>query len=663
MSDEGQSRSSSLLARVGRFLCSTAKGYLLIVRGGSEGAGVRTLVRLSRGGPLNWIGLGVLLFSVFATAYLVLQGQRLPALSTATWDSELVTVPTVALYLALLIHAVGWAYLLAGAANVGLALYLLVATYLTWHSYLIGRALTPWFGLVPIWTLILGAWAASSRPGRWRLPLLLALSLMVAAFTFKLLGLHRFLSPTPGMIILGLAYLALVANPWALRARPFRPGIAFGISLAVLLVYFVLTMLRSAPEDIFHNTFWDFYDLLGMVGLFWYWLGLDLFSGAHNMADWLVGTTKALLPPKALRVVTFTLWVVWVAGAYLLLHAPPSWMMALLAHSKGGVALLRAYAALKLPDVLAWTLDYHLVITVFIALVALVLLGLRKLTHERLMGLLGAFLFSFFALFGYNSLFVALKAADSAAVLGFWPLVIFAGGIVWQVLMVSSGLVSGDETRSLLFLGFILIVGAISLLELAAGYQPFTLELSLNSLAGVMYLGIPYLLYTHFYEDRRLTPVPVGQLLGLLALGMISAVPCLLAESLVPVPVLWLLAVLATTWRGGHWDEPQDAMVYALTLALGFVAFYTHRVYVSIPAFLPFLGRLADLQGGWELKVLYPWQPEWWGILLRAVLAAAILGYFLSQAHAAKGQRRTLLLMLGPLLSTALLALGELVLH
>ncbi|MBM3188351.1 MAG: hypothetical protein FJZ90_06465, partial [Chloroflexi bacterium] len=139
MSDEEQGRSSSLLARIGRFLFSTAKGYLVIVRGGSEGAGVQTLVRLSRGGPLNWLGLGVLLFSVLATAYLVLQGQRLPALSTATWDGEPVTAPTIALYLALLIHAVGWAYLLAGAASVGLALYLLVATYLVWHSYLIGR--------------------------------------------------------------------------------------------------------------------------------------------------------------------------------------------------------------------------------------------------------------------------------------------------------------------------------------------------------------------------------------------------------------------------------------------------------------------------------------------------------------------------------------------
>ena len=663
MSNEQRDKPTSTLARVGRFLFSTAKGYLVIVRGGSEGAGLKTLAQLSRGGPLNWIGLAVLLLSLVATAYLVLQGQKLPSLSAETWDAEAVAVPTLALYLSLLVIAFGWAYLLVGAASASLGLYVLVATYVNWHSYLIGRTLTLWFGLLPVWTLILGAWSASSQPTHWRLPLLLLLSLVVAAFTFKLVGLYRILALTPGMIALGLVYLALVANPWALKARPLKPAIAFGLSLVLLLVYFALNLLRSAPADAFRNTFWDFYDLLGLAGLFWYWLGLDLFSGAHNMADWLLSTTKALLPPRLLKIVVFGLWTLWAIVTYPLIHTPPPWVMQPLTYSKVGMALLRAYGSIRLSDVLAWTLDYHLYITGAILLVAMLLLSLRKLTHERLMSLLGLFLFTFFALFGYNSLFLATKAADSAEVLGFWPLLIFLGGIFWQMLMASSDLVSGGGARSLLFLGFLLTVGAISLLELSAGYQAFALELSLNSLAGVLYLGLPYLLYTHFYQERRLTPVPVRQLLLLLALGMASAIPCLLAESLLPAPTLWLLAVLATTWRGGYWDEPQDGLVYALTLALGFVAFYTHRVWISIPAFLPFLARLEELQVGWELKILYPWQLEWWWILLKAAFAAAILGYLLSKAHAAKGRGRALFLILALMLSSAFLAVLEFVLR
>jgi hypothetical protein len=660
MSDEPRKSRQPIAARLGRFLFATAKSYVVAVHGASEGAGFRTLARLLRGGPLNWAGLAALLLTVLVTAYLILQGQGFPQLGADLWDGTHVAAPLVALYLSLLVMAIGWAYLLAGAANASLGLYVLVATYVAWHSLMIGRAMTYAYGLVLLWLLTLGAWGAASRPTRWRIPLLLLLSLAVASLSLRLSGLGKVLPRTPATIVLALIYLALVANPWALRPRPFRPAIALLGSLILLVVYFDISLAPSSPDQVFRDTFWDFYDLLGFASLFWYWLGLGLFGSAHDLSDWLLSTTRALFSERVLRRVVFAFWTLWVIIAYLLLRTPPEWVMRPLLHFRAGVALLQAYGSLKLTGPFGLALESHLYITLGALLVALALLAVRGLTHDRLMSLLGLTLFTLFALLGYYGLFYALKVAGTGRPLGLWPAIVFVGGIFWQVLMGSADLISGGRSRPLLFLGFLLVVGAISLLELSAGYQQFEMELTLNALNGVLYLGLPHLLYTHFYQRRRLTPVPTGQLLLLFALGMASAIPCLLAESLVSAPVLWFLIILVTTWRSGKWDEPQDGLVYALTLALGFVVYYTHRVDISIPALVPILGQVGEFQANWELRVFYPWQWEWWWILLQAACAAAVMGYALSRARTTRGGRRVLFLSLALILSSVLLFLCSL---
>ncbi len=684
MTDEPKNKSSAF-ARIGRFLFSTTQNYLVIVRGDSEGAGFKTLQQLFRGGPLNWLGLSVLTCCIIATAYLLLQRQMPPLVSANLWDEQHVQAPALATYISLAVISFAWAFLLVGAGSRGLGLYVLVATYVLWYGLLIFPVMggTLWLAMVPLWLLVLGnRVAAAAPPSRSRLVYLALLSVVVAFFTYRSLGLGKLeqsilgsllddyralgigklLQLTPGMFVLAVAYLAIVANPRSLGTRPFRPGIFLVISLILFLGYYALSLNRVTPDDAFSHALYDYYDLFGLLGLFWYWMGLDLFNGAHSLSDWAVATTKALLPERLQRAVVLALWALWLIVGYLLLRLPPRWIIDWLLSGRVGIVLIQAYRTIKISDVLASVLDYHLYITAGCLVLAAVLAGLRKLTHARLMGLLGVTLFSFFALLGYFGLFYALDASNSIEVLGFWPAVLYVGGIFWQMLMVSSEIVSESRARSLFFLGFLLAIGGISLLFFAASYEMFNVELALNTFSGAMFLGIPYMLYAHFYQRRRLTLVPTRQILLAFALGMASAIPCLVVESLLPAPILWLLALLVMAWRKGRWDEPQDGLVYALAMALGFVVFYTHRFWISMPSF-SLLAKITEFQNNLALKLIFPWEPRWWLILAQSCAAAAVLGYLLSRARAAQGRRRALFLFLAPASSVALLAIGSVIMQ
>jgi hypothetical protein len=662
MNDGPPTKPGSMPTPAARFLYSTARNYLLIVRGNSEGAGIQTLKQIVRGGPLNWVGLGVLLLLVIATAYLVVQRQTFPSVSAELWNEQRVSAPSPALYLSLLGMVFGWAYLLVGAASTSPGLYVLVAIYAAWHNLIVGRALgnTFWLALPSLWILVLGTWAAASHPGRGQRPSLILLSLLVAFFTFKALGLSKVLPYMPGVLLLGLAYAALTANPWILRPRSFSPPIALGGTLALLVVYYALNLRYATPDDLFKSVSWDFYDLFGIIGLFWYWIGLDLFNGAYSLADWLKRSIQALLPARVLRNIAFALWILWGAIAYTLLYGPPVVLINLMARSRLGLSLLHVYQQisykLDLTGAFGWTIEYHLYVTGAILLIATILLLLRKLSAERTLTLIALTLFIYFVLSGGLALFFALESSGTGTTLGFWPTILLVGGILWQILMVSADLIVGGKGRSLLFLGFLFIIGGIAVLELSGGFHDFEIEMSMNSAHGILYLGLPYVLYTHLYRKRRLTPIPTRQLLVLFGLGMVSAIPCFIANSLLPAPGLWFLAVLAVCWRSGQWDEAQDGLVYGLTLALGFVVFYTTRLTISIPAFIPPLAPLAVPPASWTEGQIYPWQTEWWLILLQTCVAAAVLGYLLFRARVASKWGGALYCALALVCSSAFLA-------
>ena len=372
---------------VGRALWVAAQGYVRIVRGGSEGAGLSTLRALARGGPRFWLGLAVLVVSLVATAYISVGRGTLAMVEGELWEGELIRLPVLALWLAAPITALGWAYLLLGAAGYGLGAYVVVAAYALYYGLTpgIAHAGAAWFPVLPIWLLAQGTWLASTRPGRWRLPLLLVLSALVGMLTYKGTG---FIDLWPwrglgGQLALGVVLFALAANPWALRPRPFRPLPAFLITVALFAAFDLLAMLLTTPEQLLGLTFLSLHDLLGPISLFWFWLGLDLFNSARDLGDWVTLSAKELFSPRLLRALIWVLWLCWMAYAYLTTHVPPLWLIQAIYALPYGPALLQAWMASPPSFLWADALQYHLDIMLGVVPLAIILRVAKRLTHEQ----------------------------------------------------------------------------------------------------------------------------------------------------------------------------------------------------------------------------------------------------------------------------------------
>ncbi|MBC7262427.1 MAG: hypothetical protein H5T63_10485 [Chloroflexi bacterium] len=641
---------ANALPRLFRALFSALRNYVMNVRGKEEAAGFAVLQSLAGSSPLCWPGLATLLVTIAAAVYLSLYGSRFPLLTAEMWEGEIVQAPSPALYLSLAAISFGWAYFLVGTTAFGLGAYVVAAAYTAFYGLFPGFSLlgTLWFTLVPIWLLVLGGWTAASRPTLWRLPLLLLLSLLVALITYPSLHLKTILPGTGGRLVLAGIYFALVANPWAMRERSFKPALAFAVSLGFFLFLYALSLQRSLHEEVFGYTFLAFHDLLGLVSLFWFWMGLDLFRGAQSLAGWLADTVKSLIPRRMLDIALFSLLILWGAIAYILVHGPsvgllnPYWEQ----------ALWKAYLSLDLSTPLILALNYQLYLIAAICLVVVLLWLAKRLTSERLLSLFGLSLLGFFILYGGFNIWIALGSEEWGTTLEFWPLFIFVAGMFWQFLKAGSDLITGAKAQVFLLLAFLLIFGGISLLELSAGYPYFNKELTLNPFLGALYLGLPYLLYSVVYQKRR-HDIPSSHLMLLFALGMLSAIPSLATGWLLIAPLIWLAIFLATSWRWEH----RDGFVYGLALSLGFTAFYTHPVIIQLPAFTSFLGRFVQLQARYAENVIWPWEARWWWLLLAASGSAIILGFLLSRARLAQGRRQFLLLILGTSLSLAFLTL------
>ena len=539
-----------------------------------------------------------------------------------------------------------------------LPLYVLAAAYAAYYGLIAGLSLagTAWPALIPLWLLALAAWTASSRPTRWRLPCLLTASLITALLTRPALGLGKTLPGTAGVLALGAVYFALVANPCVSRLPALKPWPAFLGTAVAFLAYYGASIVKSPADTVFSNAFLGFHGLLGLVGLFWFWVGLDLFNGAQDLAEWLVVTARNVASRRLVSIGVFVLWTLWCAASYLLAHGPSARQVEILARYGWGQALVRTYGSLEPSMVLLTAMDYGLYLTAGIGITALVLLLLRRLPYERLLTLFGLSVIGFVSLLGGFSLFFGFAEQSGGGSLGFWPILIFAAGMLWESFQVGSGLLSDSRRSSMLFLGFLLLLGGISVLELSAGYPLFEQEIALNTFLGFLYLGLPYLLYTSLYQQQRYTPVSSKHLTVLFVLGMACAIPALLLNRLAIVPALWLACLLATVWRWGKWDELQDGITYGIALALGFVVFYTHPVFIPIPAFTGLLGRFLELQARYAETVIWPWDGAWWRLLAGAVLAAVVLGFLSAYAHRSRGRTRLLLLAAAVLASTAIVA-------
>jgi hypothetical protein len=624
------------------------------------------LRRVIEGGPRFWLGLILLALTLAGTAYFRVQGDGLAVIRAQVLDDEWIALPPAALWLASLALALGWTYLLQGAAGYGLGAYTLAVLLATSYGLLPAMPLShqPWFLLLPLWLLVQGIWLALARPGRWRWLALLALCWLTSLLTYRSLGLHWSL---PGLLsqgLLGAGYwalslVALMAQRHRQRRVPSWPGLSFAVTLSLWVAYSLLTGLCVPPAEWLSLSYLALHGLLGLVGLFWFWMGLELFSSSQSLVGWGLATAQRLLSLRALGRLLVALWLAWLALACLVAFPLPLAVLEWLGGSGLGRWLLAAYAAWRPSDLFATVMIFDLYPTAALLLAATALAVLRRLTEWRLAGLFAAGLFILLVLWGGLGLFYAF-GQQKLQPLGFWPLLLSVGGMFWQVLQRSGDLVRGRTPRVELFIGFLLCLAGVSLVELVAQGALFEQELALNAFNGVLYLGLPYLAYRALYRQKRFTPVRRSHLLVLFAWGLASALPVLARPQAAFTPLVWALGLWLTVWRTGRWDDLVDGVVYGLALGLGCAAFAAHPISLPTPALLPLADRLAAWQEQWALRIIWPWQPAWWLNLLALAASGALLGLFLSLAHRQAGWRRYALVALALVVSGAVLAVRKL---
>ena len=660
MNKQPDTRHDTLFPRLAQALRATIGDYIHL-RSDGETAGLSLLKAYILAGPQYWLGLGMLLLGVLATAYLTLSRATLPSVTAEVFEGQWMTLPVAGLWAALAVLAIGWAYLLRGAASYGLGAYVLAVVYILYFG------LTPailhhrewWFALVPAWLAIQGGWLASASPSRrWRWLWLLGLGLATGIYTFNALGLSRLL-PTVGLagrLGLGLVWFGLLANPLSLRARRFRPALAFGVTLALFSALYLLANALGPAQDLLGLAFISLHDLLGLVGLFWFWMGLDLFNGAQDLATWITNATQRLFSQRLLRALIVIFWALRLLLDYIAMRTPPLWLLRALEALPGGLALLQRLWALPWSPATLDALYYDLYVMLTVAALSLVLWARRALTHARLMALFGASLLALLALLGGHALFYAVAAPQEETAQSFWPLLIYVTGMVWEVIKSGSGLVTAGRARKPLFLGFVLVLVGIAMIELAGDYRQFQVELALNTFYGALYLGLPYLLYRYVYARQRQPQLSTRNLLLLFGVGMLTAMPAVWFEAWYAAPWLWCLALLTIVWRAGRWETPADGLAYALTLGLGFVTFYTQPVLIPVPAHIPQLAELMYAQAAYLEHTLYPWQTLWWFVLAAYVLAAAALGLAAWRAHRARGWKSWAWLLAGCLAAVLLVS-------
>jgi hypothetical protein len=552
-----------------------------------EVEGWRFIWRIWKIGPVARLGL---LAVVIAT---VIAATQIEAQAIHAIGAE-VSVPASITLLSVTIFAIGWAFALTAASRWSLAGYFIVCAYLAWYGLLIGGSLagTPPFALPTLWMLLLGWRNARASKGRWRAWLLI-MCLGAGYLTYGAFGLRRIFTADweiAAPITLGAIYFVALINRFTLKRfpktdQPIKPDRVFGSTLIVIGLFFVLALTRNQGL-VADNTLLAMRGLLGVIDLFWLWLGAGLFEGAIGLGQWLTIESTQLITPRFSRSMWPLIWIAVAVFGWLATHAVP-FSVTVFAHNIGLTEWVKSWGN---PDY--WSVYYQVFVGLIALAIWLVFIIRRRGTNDRLAWLTGVWLAAYIGIVGYFTnleTFGTLKS-NAATALTFYAGLTLIVGLIWTLVKSNADWSKVSAARVYALIAFLLMMLSLSAITLGAGLPELMVEHSLYSFFGVIYLGVPLAAYGLITKHTQAQPLSMWKLLALFAIGALSASLVLGIDPnagwhMSIAPLVWLLVLFVWGQPLARLSSALDGLIAGGVIALGFVTFWMFPQILPIPFF------------------------------------------------------------------------------
>ncbi len=527
-------------------------------------------------------------------------------LTTTAFSTQQATTATLT---GLVLFALGWAFALTAAVNLPPIVYLIVSAYLGWYGILIGGALagTIGFALPTLWMLWLG-WQVMRRPAlrhaagqvsRIDRVCSLLLCFGAAYLTYGAFGLSHLLTSLPfvlGVLILTLIYFGALFNPvtrrWSIPSRLDaikNPRSTFGLTLLIVGLFFALSYTRDAANSA-ANANLAMQNLLGAADLFWMWLGGGLFAGSLGLGRWLTREATQIITTRWLRWFMPIVWLVVAVAGYLATGSLPL-PIAVFARNIGLTEWVNTWS----------NPNYFAVQTqVYVSLIALAyLISLRwrhTYTDNKLAWANGLWIAAYLCVLGYHTGLMGFAQIDQSSIQSLlaWAALALVGGILWRMAKQGADWSGESPTRLYSLLALLLIMLSVIAIVLSVNALEFIQESTLYTFYGLVYLGIPLVLYTLLINQTHFVPMRGLKLAALFALGCLSAIVVLginplAGMHLLIAPLIWAIILLSHQLRR---EDRLNQLVAGGALALGFAVFWLRPLVLPIP----FLQIVLDWQ-------------------------------------------------------------------
>ena len=537
--------------------------------------------------PLGRLGLAALILGAIVAA------SQIETIAAQPLGAE-VALPTSITIIGAALFALGWAFALSAAMSWPLWGYFIVAAYLSWQGLFIAGSLagTPLFALSTLWMLLLGWRIARNEKGHWRV-WLFSLCCGAAYLTYGAFGLRRIFTgewEVLAPIVLGLIYFVALTNRYTRQRFPQtdqqpKADRVFWLTLIVIGTFFTLGIARD-PTVAAQKTLLTMRGLLGVVDLFWLWLGASLFQGAIGLGKWLTNESVSLLSARVARVLFPLIWISVAIFGWIATHDVPI-EVAVFAHNLGLSDWVNTWND---PDY--WGVYYQVFASLVAVTILIILIVQRRWTNDKLAWLSGVWLAAYIGVVGFYSNFESFGTleADAAAPLAFWTGLALIGGLVWEMAKSNADWSKASNERIFALLAGLLLMLSVCVVTLGAGLPELVMEYTLYSFLGVIYLGLPLVAYDFVCERTGYEPLSMWNLLALFVIGAVSASlvlgidPYAGAHFLI-APIVWAIGLQLVGQRLARLTSALDGFVAGGALALGFVTFWMSPQILPIPFF------------------------------------------------------------------------------